>query len=205
MWGMVCALAVAVVLASIVGFWLSYGGLHDFARLGGLHGPEAWAWPASVDLFTLAGELGVTISAITRKGDAVSWVLLAVGFLPSAAFNVAHVNVANEWWARYAVAVVPPVAAMLALAALLRQVYRLVLAMAPASGNKVSSRQPSDAGNAAKAKLRATAEAGNPLSKNQLATQFRLTRPEVNEIWAEVMPEPEPVGAGLNGVSHEPS
>ena len=39
--------------------------------------------------------------------------------------NVLHVDPSALAWTRYAVAAVPPVAAMLALAALLRQVYQM--------------------------------------------------------------------------------
>jgi Protein of unknown function (DUF2637) len=125
--GAVAALAVATVAATVVGFWLSYAGLHAFAVRSGLRGPEAWAWPASVDLFILAGELGVTISAIRRQRDPLAWCYLLAGFGPSVAFNVLHVDPAAITWGRYAVAAVPPVAAMLALAALMRQVFRLAM------------------------------------------------------------------------------
>jgi hypothetical protein len=187
--GLIIALAVAVIAAMNVGFWLSYGGLHDFALLGGLRGNEAWAWPASVDLFTLSGELGVTISAITRKADPVSWVLLVVGFIPSMVFNVLHVDVAVSSWAHYAVAAVPPLAGMLALAALLRQVYRLVLAMAG------DEDEPMDAETAARESLRATLAAGNPWSRNQLQERFALSRSQAQKVLDDVVP----VAASMNG------
>ena len=125
--GAVAALAVATIAATVVGFWLSYAGLHAFAVRSGLRGPEAWAWPASVDLFILAGELGVTISAIRRQRDPLAWCYLLAGCGPSVAFNVLHVDPAAITWGRYAVAAVPPIAAMLALAALMRQVFRLAV------------------------------------------------------------------------------
>jgi Protein of unknown function (DUF2637) len=59
--GVAACMVVATAAATAVGFWLSYRGLHDFALRAGLHGAEAWAWPASVDLFIAAGEAGVTI------------------------------------------------------------------------------------------------------------------------------------------------
>jgi hypothetical protein len=126
--GTVTFMAVATVAATIVGFWLSYAGLHAFAHRSGLHGAEAWAWPASVDLFILAGELGITISAIRRQRDPLAWVYLLAGFGPSVAFNILHVVTVAPHWGRYAVAAVPPVAAMLALGALMRQTYRLAVA-----------------------------------------------------------------------------
>ncbi len=45
--------------------------------------------------------------------------------------NVLHVDPSALAWTRYAVAAVPPVAAMLALAALLRQVYQMAGHQAP--------------------------------------------------------------------------
>ena len=120
-------MAVTTIAATVVGFWLSYAGLHSFALRSGLHGAEAWAWPAAIDLFILAGELGITISAIRRKRDPMAWGYLFAGFGPSVVFNVLHVATITPSWGRYAVAAVPPVAAMLALAALMRQVFRLAV------------------------------------------------------------------------------
>jgi len=123
----VAGMVVATAAATVVGFWLSYSGLHDFAGRAGLTGPEAWAWPASVDLFIAAGEAGVTISALRRRRDPMAWAYLALGFAASVTGNVLHVDTGHLAWARYAVAAVPPMAAMLALAALLRHVYRIAL------------------------------------------------------------------------------
>jgi len=197
---LVVAIAVATVGATIVGFWLSYGGLHDFAVLGGMRKEQAWAWPASVDLFTLAGELGVTISAVTKKPDGLSWFLGIAGFAPSMIFNVSHVDPRAAHWAHYAVAAVPPAAAMLALAAMLRQVHRLVTAMQPASGNVVSSPPPSDNETAARASLAATVAVGNPLNINQLQTKFSLTRAVATRLHGELVPKPVEKAA-LNGSS----
>lgn len=123
----VALLAASVAAATVIGFWLSYAGLHGFAVRNGLRGAEAWAWPASVDLFILAGELGITISAIRHRKDLAAWGYLVLGFGASVAFNILHVAPWVLTWGRYAVAAVPPVAAMLALAALMRQVYRLAV------------------------------------------------------------------------------
>lgn len=193
----VAALALATIAATIVGFWLSYRGLHQFAVLGGDRGSEAWAWPAAVDLFTLAGELGVTISALTRKNDPLSWALLVAGFVPSVGFNVLRIDPFTVTWAHYAVAAVPPVSAMLALAALLRQVYRLVLAMAPASGEAVSAAAPTDAESAAAESLRTTLAAGNPWTQNALQQRFGLTYAQAKKIRQDILPA-EPAAA-LNG------
>lgn len=124
--GVIAGMIAAAAAATVVGFWLSYAGLHSFALHAGLRGPEAWAWPSSVDLFILAGEAGVTIGALRGRRlteEWAPWFYLALGFGASVTANVLHVDTAALGWIRYAAAAVPPVAAMLALAALLRQVY----------------------------------------------------------------------------------
>jgi Protein of unknown function (DUF2637) len=123
-------MAAVTIIATGVGFWLSYAGLHSFAVLAGLSGPEAWAWPASVDLFILAGELGITISTL-RDGrpDWRAWGYFFAGCGPSVTFNVLHVTDHFPAWGKYAVAATPPVAAVLALAALMQQVISLPAAL----------------------------------------------------------------------------
>lgn len=178
--GAVAALVTVTVAATAVGFWLSYAGLHDFAVRNGLHGAEAWAWPASVDLFILAGELGITISAIQRRRDPLAWVYLAVGFGPSVMFNILHVSAVDVWWGPYAVAATPPIAAMLALAALMRQVFRLaVVTQVSSEPVQVSF---TDAQSAARVALERSIAGGNPLSPNALATRFNLSRPEAAKV-----------------------
>lgn len=136
----VAAMVAAVAAATAAGMWLSYGGLHTFATRAGLAGAEAWAWPASVDLFIVAGEAGVTVSALRRVRDRPAWAYLALGVAVSVAGNVEHVNPARLPWEPYAVAAVPPLAAGLALAALLRHAYRL------ATDQTADTRRTADSG-----------------------------------------------------------
>jgi hypothetical protein len=190
-------MASVTVIATGVGFWLSYAGLHSFAVRAGLRGPEAWAWPASVDLFILVGELGITISSLRdSRHDWRAWVYFGMGAGPSVAFNVLHVTVHALDWARYAVAATPPLAAVLALAALMQQVISLPGALRhmhasqdPDSLDLVSSPVPSDAETAAVASLRATLAAGNPLSVNQLSSRFNLTRQAATKVRDRVLAE----------------
>jgi hypothetical protein len=196
-------MAIVTVVATAVGFWLSYAGLHSFAVRAGLSGPEAWAWPSSVDLFILAGELGITISTLRDgKTDWRAWVYFGAGAGPSVAFNVLHV-LHIVVWAKYAVAATPPVAAVLALAALMQQVINLpdALKHLHGRGQTVQSGQlpsplPNAAEAAAEASLRATLAAGNPWSVNALVTNFRLTRPEATKLRTRVL-------AGSNGHAPE--
>ena len=183
-------MAVVTVVATGVGFWLSYAGLHSFAVRAGLRGGEAWAWPSSVDLFILTGELGITISTLRdQRHDWRAWVYFGMGCGPSVTFNVLHVFVVLPAWSIYAVAATPPVAALLALAALMQQVTQLPETLAawnerhaqPAGGT-VWSVVPNTAESAALASLRATTAAGNPLSGNQLMTNFGLTRTQLTKV-----------------------
>ena len=200
--GVAACMVVATAAATAVGFWLSYRGLHDFALRAGLTGAEAWAWPASVDLFIAAGEAGVTISALRRQQDWAAWVYLAVGFAASVTGNVLHVDPAALFWTRYAVAAVPPVAAMLALAALLRQAYRLATEPAPApvreatvkAAPKASARTTHKAsGSGADAATRKATEAieqGQPVpSARELARVHHIGRDKAGQIRARVLAE----------------
>jgi hypothetical protein len=172
----------AVVAATVVGFWLSYGGLHDFAwRAGGLRGPYSWAWPASVDLFIAVGEAGVTISALWRRRDPMAWVYLVLGFAASVTGNVLHVDTATLPWAKYAIAATPPIAAMLALSALLRHVYRIAVDTSP---EVPQPKVAADAESAALAAYIASVGGGNPLSGRQLETRFGLNRTQVARVRA---------------------
>lgn len=190
-------MAVVTVIATGVGFWLSYAGLHSFDTRAGLTGPEAWAWPSSVDLFILAGELGITISTLRDgRADWRAWVYFAAGCGPSIAFNVLHVTLHAPGWGRYAVAATPPLAAVLALAALMQQVISLPDAVRHMHARQPDDRPgtlpspvPGDAENAAAASLRATFLVDNPLSVNQLSSRFNLTRQAATRVRDRVLAE----------------
>jgi hypothetical protein len=118
------AAGAAVVTIALTGaaFWLSYEHLHDIAGGNGLGGARAWAWPATVDLFIIAGELLVLRASLRGAVDWWAYALAAVGSLGSIALNVAGVG-ANAQPMQYVVAAVPPSAALVAFGALMRQVH----------------------------------------------------------------------------------
>jgi hypothetical protein len=120
----VLALGAAVVTVALTGaaFWLSYEHLHDVAAGNGLGGIRAWAWPGTVDLFIVAGELLILRAALRDRFDWFAYLLAGVGSLGSIALNVAGVGVGAALM-EYVVAAVPPVAALLAFAAVMRQVH----------------------------------------------------------------------------------
>lgn len=116
-----------IVLLTIGAFWLSYAHLAEVALEHGLaDSPErAWAWPATIDLFILAGEVLMFRAALRGGWDAWAIGLTAAGSLGSISLNVAGVADRTPSLA-HVVAAVPPTAALLAFGALMRQVHSLV-------------------------------------------------------------------------------
>ena len=131
--GLAAGAAVVTVLLTAAAFWLSYEHLHDVADDNGLSGERAWAWPATVDLFIVAGELLILRASLQRRVDPWAIVLAAAGSLGSIALNIAGVGESAERM-EYVVAAVPPVAALLAFGALMRQVHDAL--------SRVQARQP---------------------------------------------------------------
>lgn len=132
------AAGAAIVTIALTGaaFWLSYEHLHDIADGNGLDGARAWAWPATVDLFIVAGELLVLRASLRAAVDWWAYALAAVGSLGSIALNVFGVGNGAQPM-EYVVAAVPPSAALIAFGALMRQVHdalhRIQTATAPAA------------------------------------------------------------------------
>lgn len=116
----------AVIIAlTAAAFWLSYAHLAEVALAHGMRDKEvrAWAWPATLDLFIVAGELLMLRAALAGKVDPWAIGLTVVGSGSSIALNVAGVgSVADPL--DYVVAAVPPTAALLAFGALMRQVHQ---------------------------------------------------------------------------------
>ncbi|WP_330265307.1 DUF2637 domain-containing protein [Streptomyces griseorubiginosus] len=115
--------ATVTVLLTAAAFWLSYEHLHDIADGNGLDDARAWAWPATVDLFIVAGELLMLRASLGRRGmDWWAVALAAFGSLGSIALNVAGVGYGADPM-EYIVAAVPPSAALVAFGALMRQLH----------------------------------------------------------------------------------
>lgn len=124
--GLGLAIGAAAIITAITGiaFWLSYYHLHDVAALHGLglDPRRAWAWPAVLDLFYLAGELLILRASYLRQVDPWAIALTAIGAIGSIGLNVAGVG-EGAAALEYVVAAVPPVAALLAFGALMRQLH----------------------------------------------------------------------------------
>lgn len=123
------ALAIAaglvIIALTAAAFWLSYAHLAEVALAHGMRDKEvrAWAWPSTLDLFIVAGELLMLRAAL--KGSVDGWAigLTVAGSGGSIALNVAGVG-GNAELLDYVVAAVPPTAALLAFGALMRQVHQ---------------------------------------------------------------------------------
>ncbi|MFD3310083.1 DUF2637 domain-containing protein [Streptomyces sp. NPDC058694] len=124
--GLGLAIGAAAIITAITGiaFWLSYHHLHDVAAGNGLgmDPARAWAWPAVLDLFYLAGELLILRASYLRTVDPWAIMLTAIGAFGSIGLNVAGVGTGAPVL-QYVVAAVPPVAALLAFGALMRQMH----------------------------------------------------------------------------------
>jgi uncharacterized protein DUF2637 len=114
--------ALVTIALTAAAFWLSYEHLHDIADGNGLDGVRAWVWPATVDLFIVAGELLVLRASLRGAVDWWAYTLAAVGSLGSIALNVFGVGNGAQPM-EYVVAAVPPTAALVAFGALMRQVH----------------------------------------------------------------------------------
>nr|WP_037839828.1 DUF2637 domain-containing protein [Streptomyces sp. NRRL S-337] len=127
----VLAGALTVVLTAAA-FWLSYEHLQEVAARHGMADALArsWAWPATVDLFIVIGELLILRASLAHRVDGWAIVLAAAGSGGSIALNVAGVGDHAEGL-DYVVAAVPPVAALLAFGALMRQVHAYLAARLP--------------------------------------------------------------------------
>lgn len=129
--GLAIGAAVVTVLLTAAAFWLSYEHLHDIAGGSGLDGARAWAWPATVDLFIIAGELLMLRASLARSGmDWWAVALAAFGSLGSIALNVFGVGYGAQPM-EYVVAAVPPSAALVAFGALMRQLHERLAQDAP--------------------------------------------------------------------------
>ncbi|MFK8908980.1 DUF2637 domain-containing protein [Streptomyces sp. YS-3] len=129
----VLIVAGAVIIVLTAGaFALSYAHLADVAGQHGLGSSPVrrWAWPATLDAFIVAGELLMLRAGLRRVTDRWAIAETVIGSVGSIALNVAGVSGANRADAvpflDYVVAAVPPLAAMLAFAVLMRQIHQLV-------------------------------------------------------------------------------
>jgi Protein of unknown function (DUF2637) len=187
-------IAAIITAASLTSFAESYRGLYDWAREHGLSGLWAAAWPLQIDTFIAVGELALFVALADRwtvRSRLAAWLVTITGLAVSVAGNVGHVS--GRALTDRLTAAVPPLAAAAALAVGLGVLKRVVEAHhqheAAAPDKPVPDAVPADLLTAAKASYRATVAAGNPLSVNQLAERFSLTRAQATKVRSEVTAE----------------
>ncbi|MFJ7779347.1 DUF2637 domain-containing protein [Streptomyces yangpuensis] len=150
-YALIAAGTVIIVLTG-AGFWLSYAHL---AEVAGRHGLDSspirqWAWPATLDMFIIAGELLMLRAGLRRVTDWWAVGLTAIGSLGSIALNVAGVNGTTTGpvpLLDYLVAAVPPTGAMLAFGVLMRQIQQRV-ARPDRTGRTETRTEPEPSGTA---------------------------------------------------------
>jgi hypothetical protein len=179
--------------ASATSFAESYRGLWLWASHHGLAGLWADIWPLQVDVFIAVGEVALFVALLDRwspRSRTAAWTVTLAGLAVSVAGNVGHV--VSRSLADRVTAAVPPLAAAAALAVGLGVLKRVVEAHHASAGRAFPSAVPTGNENAALLALKATLAAGNPLSVNQLAERFSLTRATATKMRAAVL-------AGSNG------
>jgi hypothetical protein len=181
---------VLVGAASLTSFAESYRGLYDWSHEHGLAGAWAAIWPLQVDVFIAVGELALFVALVDtweRRSCIGAWTVTLAGLSVSVAGNVGHV-LGHSATGRLTAAV-PPLAAAAALAVGLGVLKRVVERHHQAAGRPEFAAVPSNVVAAAETSMRATAAAGNPLSVNQLAEQFSLTRAQATKVRQSVLAE----------------
>jgi hypothetical protein len=125
-WLAIAAAGATIALTGVT-FWLSYEALHDLAAGHHLTGRRAWAWPGCIDAFLVVGEVLILRASLLRRIDWLAVALVALGSVGSIVLNVVSVGARVDHTTQV-VAAVPPVAALLAFTALMRQIYRALTA-----------------------------------------------------------------------------
>ncbi|MFE9538505.1 DUF2637 domain-containing protein [Streptomyces sp. NPDC006691] len=182
---------VLTVLLTAAAFWLSYEHLQEVAARHGMAEAVArsWAWPATVDLFIVIGELLILRASLAHTVDWWAIGLVIAGDGGSIALNVAGVG-DNARPLDYVVAAVPPVAALLAFGALMRQVHAYLARHTQAPVNSPSTGVEASLTPVGAAIARIPAE---PARLNAGAGARRALAAPVDASLTPVVPEPVPV------------
>lgn len=168
----IITVGVVIIALTAVAFWLSFAHLHTVAAQHGLGASvaRAWAWPATLDLFIIAGELLMLRASLRHEVDWWAIVLTVVGSGGSIALNVFGVGGRDPL--AYVIAAVPPTAALLAFGALMRQAHTVLkqtasVAVAPEPVASPAATRPT----------RASVPAASPASPPASASVERVPAP----------------------------
>jgi hypothetical protein len=180
--------ATAAVVTAVASFAavVSYSHIYDLGRVHGQAGTAARLLPLSVDGLILAASLVMLHEARNRRpAPALARFALWLGIAATLGANAAYgapygpLGVVVSTW--------PAVSFVLAVEVALGLVRRGRPQIATDRGD--FGEVPSDVAGAAKASMRATVAAGNPLSVNQLQERFALSRGTATKLHHSVLAE----------------
>jgi Protein of unknown function (DUF2637) len=178
----------AVVAVAGVAAYVSYWHAVDVVTAHREPGMIGHLYPVVIDGIIVAASMVLLDAA--RHSEApprLAWWLLWAGIVVTLAANVTYGELggwASAAWAAW------PAAAFVGCYELLMLLVRASARRAgPGGGGTVPSPVAGATEVAAEASLRATLAAGNPWSRNQLETQFRLTRAEATRLRTRVLAE----------------
>jgi Protein of unknown function (DUF2637) len=181
----------ALVVTAVASFAavVSYSHIYDLGRAHGQAGTAARLLPLSVDGLILAASLVLLHEARNRRpAPALARGMLALGVAATVAANVAYG--AGFGWPGAVISAWPAVAFIGAAEMALGLVRRARARQGEMAAARLEIPPvPSDVVTAAKASLRATVAAGNPLSVNQLQERFSLSRRTATDVRTAVLAE----------------
>ena len=186
-------LTAAVVLAvAAFAAIVSYSHIYELGRAHGQAGAAARLLPLSVDGLILAASLVLLHEARSgRPAPVLARLMLWLGIAATVAANLAYGAAFGPLGAL--VSAWPAVAFIGSAEMAFGLARRNRDADAPGAPDdgplRPASAVPSDLTGAARASLRATVTAGNPLSVNQLQERFSLTRAQATRLRREVLAE----------------
>jgi Protein of unknown function (DUF2637) len=184
----VIRVATAAVVTAVASFAavVSYSHIYDLGRVHGQAGTAARLLPLSVDGLILAASLVMLHEARNRRpAPALARFALWLGIAATLGANAAYgapygpLGVIVSTW--------PAVSFVLAVEVALGLVRRGRPQIATDRGD--FGEVPADVAEAAKASMRATVAAGNPLSVNQLQARFSLSRGTATKLHHSVLAE----------------
>ena len=184
----------AVVVLAVAAFAaiVSYSHIYDLARGHGQAGTAARLLPLSVDGLILAASLVLLHEARSgRAAPVLARLMLLLGIGATVGANISY---GLPFGALGALVSAWPAVAFIGSAEMAFGLVRRSRTPGPDAPDpggplQLAGAVPADLIEAAKASLRATLAAGNPLSANQLQERFSLTRSAATKLRREVLAE----------------
>jgi Protein of unknown function (DUF2637) len=172
------ATTAAVLFVAVIAAVVSFVHIEHLAAVNGQTQPAAYLLPLSIDGTVVAASMVMLRAA--RAGLGTPWLARFMLGLAVTATLAANIGYGLPNGISGALISGWPAVAFIGCA---EMAISAVRRLRPAAGNGASSAPiPTDAETAAAIALRATLAAGNPLSQNQLADRFGLTRAQTTKV-----------------------